>query len=116
MGNSKSKNNKSTAYAAKESLTAIGHYNRGINLLDLKTTIFYYTQQKLVYPNMTPKPTVAMQKYKYKYEAVAQSVVKYFGDDRFFYQLNIVDHKIGEEYLCFQDKYISDYVFAECNR
>lgn len=69
----------------------------------------------------------ARQKYKYRYDKAAQTLTKYFYDDRLFYELKIGDNlsdtegtteviafnelKFCGSHLCVQDTYDASYVF-----
>lgn len=76
--------------------------------------------------------TVAKQQYKYQYDKNTQNIVKYFSDDRLFYNLNInpevekcsdgTNNTVASgsnvfqacgEHLCIQDNYIANYEFSD---
>lgn len=65
----------------------------------------------------------AKQKYKYKFDPNANTLTKYFCDDRLFYALNFNGnlemgcvnggHSLCGEHLCIQDNYVANYRFSE---
>ena len=75
--------------------------------------LILYSEKVTIYNSALNTSLIAMQKYKYKHDIATSSISKYFNDGKFFYKLNISDHKIGGEHLCIQDKYTSNYVFGD---
>lgn len=90
--------------------------------------------EKVSITNLNGSPTNGMdakQKYKYRYDAVASTLTKYFYDDRLFYTLNLnqtnsyasgadTTTTIGAngtvitgcgEHLCIEDNYVASYEF-----
>lgn len=65
----------------------------------------------------------AKQKYKYQFDPSANTLTKYFCDDRLFYALKfdgtvdaghlIGGHSCGGEHLCIQDNYVANYLFSD---
>lgn len=68
----------------------------------------------------------ARQKYKYKFDPEANTLTKYFWDDRLFYKLCfdelaagndvIGGHRVCGEHLCIQDNYVANYLFNESGK
>lgn len=66
----------------------------------------------------------ARQKYKYQFDSNANTLTKYFFDDRLFYSLNCDEttdngsvtsggRSLCGEHLCIQDNYVANYLFSE---
>lgn len=65
----------------------------------------------------------AKQKYKYQFDPRANTLTKYFCDDRLFYALNFDGaadtgtvtggHSLCGEHLCIEDNYVAHYLFNE---
>lgn len=94
-----------------EKITASG-YGMFVVFKDDPNLILYSEKVNLYNVNLNIHASCT-QKYKYKYDVSKASICKYFSDDRFFYELRVVDNKANGGYLCVRDKYIPNYVFSE---
>jgi hypothetical protein len=75
--------------------------------------LIFYSEKVTIRNLYLNTSIIGKQKYEYKFDITTSSISKYFNDGRFFYTINIADHKIGGEHLCLSDKYTSNYIFGK---
>lgn len=78
---------------------------------DHDPNIILYSEQL----KMLNSATIGTQKYSYHYDVFTDILSKYFDNDAFFYQLNILDDRIYGSHLCIKDQYVSNYTLNKDN-
>jgi hypothetical protein len=57
--------------------------------------------------------SIGTQKYQYQYDALTDSISKYFEDGSYFYTLEIIKGGAKGRHLCRSDQYTSTYCFSD---
>ncbi|MGV2433082.1 MAG UNVERIFIED_CONTAM: DUF6314 family protein [Rickettsiaceae bacterium] len=93
------------------------YMGRGIAAFSLSGNDLLLYHEKINLVNLqTQLEASGHQKYKYRHDLSKDKIVKYFDDEKLFYELHLKSNTAYGEHLCSQDNYKANYLFDSQDR